>query len=157
MKENTRTPSVLNVVPVPPDPTPNIKFESVLRYVDFPDLSQEPLSTDQRRDRQEVPLILSWLRQKGVERILKLVVPDSRANALDKDNICTCLEGLAVEDLNWQRLDLGIEPIESLASTLGILHLYSSGNWAVLIHWVSEGGLEKLVKVHAPMHYSFLS
>ena len=154
VKANTRTPSGLNVVP---DPKPNIQFESVLRYVHFPELSQEPLCGDHRREQQAVPSILSWLRQKGVERILKLVVPDSRANALDEDTIRSCLDGFVVEDLNWRRLDLGIEPIASLASTLGVLHLYSSGSWAVLSHWVSEGGLEKLKEVRLPILRSSLS
>lgn len=144
VKANTRTPSGLNVEP---DAAPNIKFETVLRYVHFPDLSQDPMSTSQKRDRQEVPLILSWLRQKGVKVILRLVVPDCRANPLDEDKICACLQDFGVEDLNWRRLDLGIEPIMNLASTLEVLYLYSSGNWAVLSHWVSEGGLEKLEKV----------
>lgn len=101
----------------------------------------------QKEELQEVPLILKWLRQKEVKSILRLVVPDCRVNPLAEDRICTCLEGFGVVELNWRRLDLGIEPILSLASTLTVLHLYSSGNWAVLSHWVSEGGLQKLKKV----------
>ena len=147
VKANIRTRSGLNNQA---DPAPNIKFESVLRYVHFPDLSQIPLLKDQKRDREEVPLILRWLRQKGVKSILRLVVPDCRANPLDEEKICTCIEGFGVKELDWRRLDLGIEPIVSLASTLTVLHLYSSGNWAVLSHWVSEVGLERLEKVHLP-------
>ena len=100
-----------------------------------------------KRERQEVPSILSWLRQKGVKRILRLIVPDCRANPLDEDKISVCLKDFEVEELDWRRLDLGIEPIASLGLTLSVLHLYSSGNWAVLSHWVSNGGLERLEEV----------
>lgn len=143
MKGSIRTPSGLNAQP---DPTPNIKFESVLRYVHFPDLS-DVKSEGPKRERQEVPSILSWLRQKGVKRILRLVVPDCRANPLDEDKISVCLKDFEVEELDWRRLDLGIEPIVSLGPTLSVLNLYSSGNWAVLSHWVSNGGLKRLEKV----------
>ena len=125
----------------------NIEFESVLRYVHFPDLSQKTLSEDSKTERQEIPLILLWLRQKGVKTILRLVVPDCRMNPLNEEAISKCLEDFEVEELNWRRLDLGIEPIVSLAPTLAVLHLYSSGNWAVLCHWVSKEGLERLKKV----------
>ena len=98
-----------------------------------------------------MPSILSWLRQKGVKRILKLIVPDCRVNPLDEDKISICLKDFEVEQLDWRRLDLGIEPLLSLGHTLSALHLYSSGNWAVLSHWVSNGGLERLEKVYIPV------
>ena len=148
IRANIRTRSGLGAKP---DPTSNIGFESVLRYVHFPELSQVPLSKDQKRERPEVPLILEWLHQKGVKSILRLVVPDLRVNPLDEDRICRCLKSFEVEELNWRRLDLGIDPIVSLASTLAVLHLYSSGNWAVLSHWVSEAGLKRLGKVTPPL------
>lgn len=143
VKANIRTPSGLNVQP---DLASNIKFESILRYVHFPDMSRKTWE-GQKEELQEVPLILRWLRQKEVKSILRLVVPDCRLNPLAEDGLCTCLEDFGVVKLNWRRLDLGIEPILSLASTLTVLYLYSSGNWAVFSHWVSEGGLQKLEKV----------
>lgn len=76
----------------------------------------------QKEELQEVPLILRWLRQKEVKSILRLVVPDCRLNPLAEDRICTCLEDFRVVELNWRRLDLGIEPILSLASTLTVLY-----------------------------------
>ena len=130
-----------------PDPVSPIEFESVLRYVHFPDLSQVLISEDPKTEREEVLIILSWLRQRGVKKILKLVVPDCRTSPLDEDNIRLSLEGFVIEELNWRRLDLGIEPVASLAPALGVLHLYSSGIWAVLSHWVGEEGLKRLEKV----------
>ena len=112
------------------------------------------MSEDLRSERQEVWLILSWLKGKGVKEILRLVVPDCKVNPLDEDRIRRSMEGFVIKELDWRRLDLGIEPIMSLASTLSVLHLYSSGNWAVLSHWVSKGGLEELKKVRVPI-YSF--
>ena len=142
IRAELKTPSGLNV-----QSAPIISFESVLRYVHFPDLNQKTLSEDSRLERQESFWILSWLRKKGVKSILKLVVPDCRTNPLNEENLGKCLEGFEVEELNWRRLDLGIEPIVTLAPTLAVLHLYSSGNWAVLCHWVSKDGLERLEKV----------
>ena len=84
-------------------------------------------------------------------------MPDCRANPLDEDKICVCLKDLEVEELDWRRLDLGIEPIVSLGPTLSTLHLYSSGNWAVLSHWVSNVGLERLEKVYISMFPLILS
>ena len=72
---------------------------------------------------------------------------DCRANPLAEDKVCTCFENFGVAELDWGGLDLSIEPILSFASILTVLHLYISGYWAVLSHWVSEGGLQKLEKV----------
>ncbi len=148
VKLNLRTPSGLHDAP---DPAPNINFESVLRYVHFPDLSQDALSKDAKIDRQEVSLVLQWLRLKGVKSIMKLVVPDCRDNPLDEEQIYECLKDFEIDELNWRRLDLGVEPIMCLAPTIAVLHLYSSGNWAVLDHWASERGLKRLWKVHLPI------
>ena len=61
-----------------------------------------------------------------------------------------CVKGFGVEELNWRRLDLCIETIEELAPTLSVLHLYSSGNWAALSHWISKDGLVSLRNVGLP-------
>ena len=147
VRDSLRTPSGLSNEF---DTASDIKFESVLRYVKFPDLNQEPKPKNQAKDRDDVWCVLSWLRQKGVKTILKLVVPDCISNPFDEEKILTSVRDFGIEQLNWRRVDLCIEPIVELASTLSTVHLYSSGNWAVLSHWVSEHGLEKLKKVHLP-------
>ena len=131
------------------DAPSDIRFESVLRYVKFPDMSQEPKPKNQISDREDVSSVLLWLRRKGVKIILKLIVPDCILIPFDEDKIPMSVKGFGIEQLNWRRLDLCIESIMGMASTLTSLHLYSSGNWAVLCHWVSEGGLAKLEKVRS--------
>lgn len=58
-----------------------------------------------------------------------------------------CVRDFGVEELNWRRLDLCLETIAELSPTLSVLHLYSSGNWAALSHWMSNDGLVNLRNV----------
>ena len=143
MKDNLRTRSLGNSF----ESACDLKFESILRYVQFPDLSQMSKPKGQSGGREEVPDVLEWLRRKEVRTILKLNVPDCISNPLNEDSILISVRNFGIEELNWRRLDLCIEPIMGLAPTLSILHLYSSGNWAVLSHWVGEYGLRKLKNV----------
>ena len=128
----------------------DLKFESVLRYVAFPDLSQGYKPPSQVKDREEVPLLLKWLRTKGVKTILKLIVPDCFWNPLHEDRVHECVNDFGIEELDWRRLDLCIETIMELSPTLSVLHLYSSGNWASLSHWMSKDGLVNLKNVRLP-------
>ena len=125
----------------------DLKFESILRYVQFPDLSQMSKRKGQSGGREEVPDVLEWLRRKEITTILKLNVPDCMSNPLDEGHIRISVRNFGIEELNWRRLDLCIEPIMGLAPTLSVLYLYSSGNWAALSHWVSEYGVRKLENV----------
>lgn len=58
-----------------------------------------------------------------------------------------CVRDFGVEELNWRRLDLCLETIAELSPTLSVLHLYSSGNWAALSHWMSKDDLVNLRNV----------
>lgn len=127
----------------------DVKFEFLLRYVKFPDLSQngEAQMSYPRVMRDDVPCVMTWLRRRRVKTVMKMIVPDSMINPHDEHTIMTSIAGLGIEELDWRRLDLGVEPIKDLASTLVSLHLYSSGNWAVISHWTSECGLKVFRKV----------
>lgn len=91
----------------------DLEFESVLRYVASPDLSQGYKPPSQVKDREEVPLLLKLLRTKGVKTILKLRVPDCLWNPLHEDQVLECVRGFGVEELNWRRLDLCIERLRN--------------------------------------------
>ena len=57
-----------------------------------------------------------------------------------------CVQTFKVSVLNWRKLDLCLADLDP-NGTLKKLHLYSSGNKAVIRNWLSEndqGGLVKL-------------
>jgi hypothetical protein len=57
------------------------------------------------------------------------------------------LRDFNVEILDWQRADLSIDTINTVAPNVRILHLYSSGNWASLDHWTGTNGVCTLLKL----------
>jgi len=129
-----------------------LKFERVIRYASFPDLQFSPrdLNVDYRRDHDEVALVLNWLkdRKEGfVDKIGELNVLDRLHTPHDDEVITKYVESFQVKHLDWRKLDLYVGEFEH-NSTLETLHLYSSGNKAVISHWLSDSdGLERLEAV----------
>lgn len=130
-------------------------FEETLRYAEFPSLDT---SVEERESRAksgflqhrhtEVFRVLKWLRERGVESIIKLRVPDRLNNPHDDLKMASEVNKFKVEILDWRVLDLAISILEDgTKKRLKELHLYSSGNRAVISHWFSEEGIRKLKKV----------
>ena len=133
-----------------------LKYEHTLRYVDFPplDLMAEERevfkeNTHFTRRHDEVFRILNWLwDDKGVERIIKLRIPDRLVHPHDDFVMAEKLEDFGVEILDWKVLDLSIASLkDSTKGRIRELHLYSSGNRAVINHWFGRDGIGKLTKV----------
>ncbi|KUJ11640.1 uncharacterized protein LY89DRAFT_228881 [Mollisia scopiformis] len=127
----------------------NADFQPYLKYVSFPDLDEIRRHRSAEKIRhlegKEVKYVLQWLRLvKGVKRILKLGVLDSHIQPHREEIIEEALEGLQVEELDWKRVDLSIRSVEFAAKNVRILHLYSSGGWAPLCHWMSCEGINNL-------------
>ncbi|GAW16570.1 hypothetical protein ANO14919_060020 [Xylariales sp. No.14919] len=136
-------------------PTPKIKssyrpeFQPYLKFVSFPDLDTirghqcaEPI-----RDilGQEVLYVIKWLQMvKGVKKVMKLKVLDSRYEPHKEEVIEDCIRDLNVEELDWRRTDLSIESIKSASPDVQTVHLYSGGDWTPLLHWMSVDGLNRL-------------
>ncbi|OIW33083.1 hypothetical protein CONLIGDRAFT_162383 [Coniochaeta ligniaria NRRL 30616] len=149
--DNTKPESL----PDAPLPVPKIEssyrseFQPYLKFVSFPDLDvirghqcAEPI-----RDifGQEGLVIIKWLRMvKGVRKVMKLKVLDSRHEPHKEEVIEECIRNLQVEELDWRRTDLSIETVKDASPGVQRLHLYSSGDWAPLLHWVSADGLNRL-------------
>lgn len=125
-----------------------IKFEKVLRYADFPDLiSTFPCTLDDyRKDYDEVHDVLRWLNAKGVEEIVEVKVLD-RLNTPHDDNVVKyCVQEFKVRTLDWRKLDLCLADLDP-QKTLKTLHLYTSGNMAVIHNWLARtdnGGIKRL-------------
>lgn len=126
-----------------------VNFQPYLKYVSFPNLEtirkQNYAYTIQDLFGQEVKYVLQWLRiVKGVTRILDLRVLDSRHEPHSEETIEDAVEGLEVEELNWKRMDLSVHTVLRTAKDVRILHLYSSGSWTPLSHWMGPDGLNAL-------------
>lgn len=127
----------------------NVGFQPCLQYVSFPDLDviRRQRCAEKMLDHhgQEVKYVLQWLRRvKGVRKILKLHVLDSYHHPHAEEVIEDALDGLHVEELDWKRVDLSIRTVSKAAKDVKKLHLYSSGSWTPLCHWMSADGINSL-------------
>lgn len=93
----------------------------------------------------------NWLREKGVKRILKVIVDDLEQPSHSDEAIENTLRGFEVEILDWRKIDLCPEVIYKSSKKLKEVYLRWSGNNAVLRAWSEPDGLKKLeelTKVH---------
>ncbi|KAF4451630.1 hypothetical protein F53441_5486 [Fusarium austroafricanum] len=143
-----------------------LNFEDTLQYVCIPKISiqinrpSERAGASRRAARAKVPdeagkrdlcYIFDRLRAKGVKTILSVIVDDSASPAHSDEAIEDALKTMDVEIWDWNRVDLCTEVIFKAAPKAREVHLYWSGNNAVLRGWSEEGGLKKLrelKKVH---------
>lgn len=102
--------------------------------------------------------VLHWLKNKkprAVTEIMEVTVLDRLRSPHDDQVIEDCVKSFRVQILNWRKLDLCLagftsEGLGSGECPIETLHLYSSGNQAVIKHWLcreGSGGLLDLPKV----------
>ncbi|KKO97684.1 hypothetical protein THAR02_10213 [Trichoderma harzianum] len=104
-------------------------------------------------------MVFFWLKHEiKVKKIVEVVVDDGAGEEESPNDISEigkkphsdqaiieCLKGLAVETLNWKRMDIPAEVIiEGAGKNVRRLHLYCSGSQAVLQSWADSNGLSKL-------------
>ncbi|KAI1486280.1 hypothetical protein F5X96DRAFT_655762 [Biscogniauxia mediterranea] len=140
-------------------------YEETLRYAEFPSLDmmvgdRETFKENSHFEHEhtEVFKVLEWLSKKGVKSIIKLKVPDRLVNPHDDQKMAELVETFEVEILDWKVLDLSISIFsEKVKNRIKELHLYSSGNRAVISHWFSQEGIQSLKNVsHAPILHCIL-
>ena len=142
--------------------TGKIDFEDVLQYVCIPQITVEnPPSRSKvavrRPDgagRWYLEHIFKRLRDKDVKTILRVIVDDSKYPSHSDEAIERALSDFGVEIWMWNKPDLFTEVILKAAPAAREVHLYWSGNNAVLRGWSEAGGLPtlpalKVVKLHA--------
>jgi len=135
-----------------------LKFEKVLRYADFPDLNSTfPCKPDDYRiDYTEVLDVLQWLKIKGVTEIVEVRVEDRLHVPHNDKAVGYCTKEFKVQTLDWRKLDLYLAELDPNV-TLETLHLYSSGNMAVVRNWLSEhdpGGVVRINNASTTSHHS---
>ncbi|KAF7948212.1 uncharacterized protein EAE97_003623 [Botrytis byssoidea] len=84
-----------------------------------------------------------------VKTILSISVKDLDSPAHSDESIEKALEGFGVETWDWQKIDISTSVIETVAPDVRYVHLYWSGNNAVLRGWGEEGGLKQLKHLEA--------
>ncbi|KAK3690256.1 peptidase S8/S53 domain-containing protein [Podospora appendiculata] len=136
-----------------------LKFEDILQYVAIPNIRIEPRhgGANSKRDLrkrdiasasegcQDLVQVFDSLRKKGLKTVLKVVVDDSFPHPHSDEAIENALRGMDVEVWDWKRIDLSSKVIYNAAPrVVREVHLYWSGNNAVIRGWGDEGGLKKL-------------
>lgn len=144
-EQNVGSASVGKILqPVDKEPVESdaIQFENILFYVCLPDLNyfKDPPHAEIRR-------LFRWLTHRGVEVIRHLSIPDS--TTLPMDDVLVredVTERFTINKIEWRKLDINLEVLTKSKSPdhLTSLTLYSSGNWSVLYHWISDDGLKNL-------------
>ncbi|KAI0099322.1 hypothetical protein GGR51DRAFT_396279 [Nemania sp. FL0031] len=136
----------------------HMHFDNVLRYVAFNKVElHSPPSRDTQllakkstlqprpgRGRADLTFFFNWLRNKHVEHILRVIVEDSPERPHSDKAIETCLKHFQVESLEWRKLDICPETLFNACRVVNHLHLWWSGNRAILRAWSEPEGLAKL-------------
>lgn len=113
-------------------------------------LSREP-SDKAGNGRSDMVFFFDWLREKGVKRILKVIVDDLTSPSHSDEAIENALYGFDVEILDWRKMDLCPEVICESSKNLREVYLQWSGNNTILRGWSEPDGLKKLhnlIKIH---------
>ncbi|KAK4205446.1 putative peptidase [Triangularia verruculosa] len=146
----------------------HMRLDSVLRYVAFGKIELQtttsPRETTSKllakrqsqqpkpgRGRTDLVFLFKWLRDKSVKHILKVVVDDWPKTPHSDKAIEDCLKSFEVECLEWRKFDLCPETLLVACRDVQHLHLWWSGNRAILRAWSAPDGLarlEKLTTVH---------
>ncbi|KAK4642831.1 hypothetical protein QC761_401030 [Podospora bellae-mahoneyi] len=139
----------------------HMRFDSVLRYVAFnkieldspgnntSKLHAKRLAQQPRPGRGRVDLVFffNWLREKSVKHILKVVVDDWPERPHSDKAIEDSLKHFEIESLEWRKSDICPETLFVACQHVRHLHLWWSGNRAVLRAWSEPDGLVRLEKL----------
>jgi hypothetical protein len=141
------------------------KFDDVLQYVKFGHIELDRKLPRSRRQgqvsdpspgegREDIACFFDWLRKtKKVSNIIKVTVEDRVGTPHSDEAIERALAAFNVEILEWRKVDIDPQAIWSACRTtdqtpvLRELHLWWSGNNAILRAWSETDGLGKLPRL----------
>lgn len=130
----------------------HLKFDTALQYVAFPQVEliqdDDPYNSRQR-SRKDMVTLFQWLRDKGVKRIIKVIVDDLRKPCHSDEDIEKALNKFEVEILDWRKLDLCPVTVSKASTSLREIHLQWSGRNTVLRGWSECEGLAKTPSLKA--------
>jgi hypothetical protein len=126
----------------------DLEFEKTLRRVRIPAISEMAGISKTKHIDSHIPdharEIFQWLQSKGVRQVVEVHITDSFHKPHAEETIIETLKGFNVQELDWKRTDLSVDTILQTSQDVKTLHLYSSGNWSALAHWLSIDGIPKL-------------
>lgn len=124
-----------------------IEFEDVLQYVAFPNL-QIGFTSNANADkatvksdgngRSDMTVLFDFLRNKKVKRIIRVIVDDKDDVPHSEEAIQRALKDFSVEIWDWQKYEICTETILAVAPDVEEVHLWWSGNNAVLRGWSED-------------------
>ncbi|KAL6698003.1 hypothetical protein J3F84DRAFT_406347 [Trichoderma pleuroticola] len=119
--------------------TDAFRFETVLKYVAFPELSTlEPIKgiEDVTKDHREAMDVFEFLTSRGVQQIMNLSVKDRLYCPHTDEDVAASVNTFGVRVLKWKKLDIYLKDLNT--TTIEELYLYSSGNRSVHDQWLSQ-------------------
>lgn len=142
-----------------------LKFDSMLQFVALPQPPQKQASLSQARlpskkdsasieadtRKTHYPEIFKWLKNRAdgkVKTILRIIIEDDLNDPHSDEEIEETLQDIdGIEDWNWRKYDISSSTILKAAKEVKKLHLYTTGNNAVLEGWLASDGLRRLKQV----------
>lgn len=133
------------------------RFDQVLQYVEFPAVRLKEGKMPRRETfdehrafyhsktngRKDLLFFFSWLKDKGVKHIIKVIVQDTTDPHCD-EVIEKCLSPFRIDVLDWSKPDLDPEMLHTACPDVKELHLRWGGNNAILRSWSELEGLRRL-------------
>lgn len=141
-----------------------MRFDNVLRYVAFglieiqkplqketnkPQTKRIPVQSKAGKGRSDLKQFFKWLHNKGVTYILKVIVNDAFEKPHNDHTIESCLKQFEIENLEWRKPDLCPETLFNACRNVRHLHLWWSGNRAILRAWSEPEGLARLEELRS--------
>ncbi|KAG9503708.1 hypothetical protein J7337_003661 [Fusarium musae] len=131
-------------------------FENILQYVKIPQHPFRPRDPSRSSSdgaaskhdengcgRKDFIAIFEKLKEKGVRKIIRVIVDDDDA-CLHQDDALENLGEFKIEDFQWRKTDMSSSVIIKAAGNARHIQLFSSGNHSVLRDWSSSEGLNRL-------------
>ncbi|WDK15202.1 hypothetical protein CGRA01v4_06483 [Colletotrichum graminicola] len=126
----------------------HLQFESALQYVAFPRIhlenKKDDISNTRQKSRTDMTFFFNWLKEKGVKRILKVIVDDLEPPHHSDESIEKALESIDVDVLDWRRPDLDPVTLARVGKCLREVYLQWSGRNTVLRAWSEPDGFAKI-------------
>ncbi|KAJ4244398.1 hypothetical protein NW762_014526 [Fusarium torreyae] len=122
----------------------HLRFDTVLQYVAFPQIELDDhkrLPDPRFAGREDILFFFDWLKNRGVNKIIKVIVEDLKSPSHSDEVIEKSLKPFKVEILDWRRLDLDPVSLSEIGECLREVNLHWSGSNSVLRAWSAKDGL----------------
>jgi hypothetical protein len=124
-----------------------LQLDSLLRYVRLPANKTNEVHDLKARQKGLMNFFKQLKERHKLEGIMHLQVDESIDHPCPDEVIESALNGINIHMLDWRKTDMSSMVVINAAPNVRSLHLYSSGNHAVLMGWSAPEGLPSLPHV----------